>query len=173
MTVALQSPLAPRSLRISDRHALSLYHDCTIHELGRQAHEVTKRLHPEPYRTYVVDRNINYANYCTAKCIFCNFKADPPGTRSRSDLPDGYVGNEDEILRMVKEDRGEARFFAFGVGSSVNRYLVDGVGEFGGGSSYAVLPRDPDHAGKAVQRLRAAERDIARAALVRRQLAGT
>jgi Ca-activated chloride channel family protein len=68
-------------------------------------------------------------------------------------LTDGYIGNEDEILRMVKEDRGEARFFAFGIGSSVNRYLVDGVGEFGGGSSYAVLPRDPDHAGKAVQRL--------------------
>jgi Ca-activated chloride channel family protein len=68
-------------------------------------------------------------------------------------MTDGYVGNEDEILRMVKEERGEARFFAFGIGSSVNRYLVDGVAEFGGGSSYAVLPRDPDHAGKAVQHL--------------------
>ncbi|MBI5485750.1 MAG: PDZ domain-containing protein [Deltaproteobacteria bacterium] len=68
-------------------------------------------------------------------------------------LTDGYIGNEDEILRMIKEERGEARFFGFGVGSSVNRYLVDGIGEFGGGDSYAVLPRDPDHAGKAVQHL--------------------
>jgi Ca-activated chloride channel family protein len=66
---------------------------------------------------------------------------------------DGYVGNEDEILRMIKEERGEARFFAFGISSSVNRYLIDGVGEFGGGTSEVVLPSDPEHAGRAVQRL--------------------
>ena len=52
-----------------------MYADCSIHELGRRAHTEACRLHPEPYRTYVVDRNINYANWCTAKCIFCNFKA--------------------------------------------------------------------------------------------------
>jgi Ca-activated chloride channel family protein len=68
-------------------------------------------------------------------------------------LTDGYVGNEDEILRMIKEERGEARFFGFGIGSSVNRYLIDGIGEFGGGTSEAVIPRDPDHAGRAVARL--------------------
>ena len=55
-------------------------------------------------RTYVVDRNINYANYCTAKCIFCNFKADPPGLDTgRKDLPDGYgsagVGSSRELCR--------------------------------------------------------------------------
>jgi Ca-activated chloride channel family protein len=68
-------------------------------------------------------------------------------------LTDGYIGNENEILRMVKEDRGEARFFAFGIGSSINRMLIDGIGEHGGGASEAVLPRDPEHAGKAVARL--------------------
>ncbi len=66
---------------------------------------------------------------------------------------DGYVGNEEEIVRMVKEERGEARFFAFGIGSSVNRYLIDGVAEHGGGASHVVLPRDEDHSGKAVKRL--------------------
>ena len=65
---------------------------------------MTLRLHPEAYRTYVVDRNINYANYCTAKCIFCNFKADPPGMSSgRKDLPDGYVLSLDEIGRKIAE----------------------------------------------------------------------
>ncbi len=90
--------------RLSDREALDLYHDCTIHELGRRAHEVTMRLHPEPYRTYVVDRNINYANYCTAKCIFCNFKADVPGVDTgRKDLPEGYVLSFDQIGRKIEE----------------------------------------------------------------------
>jgi len=90
--------------RINDEEALAMYKECSIHELGRRAHEITLRLHPEPYRTYVVDRNINYANYCTAKCIFCNFKADPPGVSSgRRDLPDGYVLSFDQIGRKIEE----------------------------------------------------------------------
>jgi cyclic dehypoxanthinyl futalosine synthase len=52
----------------------------------------------------VVDRNINYANFCTAKCIFCNFKADPPGMDSgRKDLPEGYVLSFEEIGRKIEE----------------------------------------------------------------------
>ncbi len=90
--------------RINEKEAFELYSDCTIHELGRRAHEVTMRLHPEPYRTYVVDRNINYANYCTARCIFCDFKADPPGMDSgRKDLPQGYVLSLEEIGCKIEE----------------------------------------------------------------------
>lgn len=104
MTVATSTTSTYSSRRIGDSQAFDLYRDCSIHELGRRAHEVTIRLHPEPYRTYVVDRNINYANYCTAKCIFCNFKADPPGMESgRKDLPGGYVLEFDEIGRKIDE----------------------------------------------------------------------
>jgi len=102
MTVATSS--ATTNARLTEADAWELYTDCSIHELGRRAHEVTKRLHPEPYRTYVVDRKINYANYCTAKCIFCNFKADPPGTiGGRKDLPDGYVLSLEQIGRKIEE----------------------------------------------------------------------
>ncbi len=95
---------APASSRISETEALALYTDCSIHELGRRAHTITQRLHPENYRTYVVDRNINYSNWCTAKCIFCNFKADPPGTNSgRPELPEGYVLSFAEIGRKIQE----------------------------------------------------------------------
>ncbi|HJR63374.1 MAG TPA: VIT domain-containing protein [Gemmatimonadaceae bacterium] len=68
-------------------------------------------------------------------------------------LTDGYVGEDQEILRVVKDERGDARFFAFGIGSSVNRFLIDGVGEHGGGGSHVVIPRDPEHASVAVRRL--------------------
>jgi Ca-activated chloride channel family protein len=64
-------------------------------------------------------------------------------------LTDGYVGNEEQILKVVKEEKGEARFFAFGIGSSVNRFLIDGIGEYGNGASQVVIPRDQDHAQKA------------------------
>ena len=104
MTVTATGTFGRTATRITDREALELYQDCSIHELGRRAHEVTTRLHPEPFRTYVVDRNINYANYCTARCIFCNFKADPPGMDSgRKDLPEGYVLSFDQIGRKIEE----------------------------------------------------------------------
>jgi cyclic dehypoxanthinyl futalosine synthase len=100
--MALRSP--GRTSRIGDAEALALYSDCSIHELGRRAHDVALRLHPEEHRTYVVDRNINYANYCSARCIFCNFKADPPGMASgRRDLPPGYVLSFPEIGRKIEE----------------------------------------------------------------------
>jgi cyclic dehypoxanthinyl futalosine synthase len=104
-TTAIRSnqPKSPLG-RVSTDDAWQMYNDCSLHELGRMAHEVTLRKHPEPYRTYVVDRNINYANYCTAKCIFCNFKADPPGMDSgRRGLPDGYVLSFEEIGRKIEE----------------------------------------------------------------------
>ena len=104
MSVMAASDAAIGNSRISEGEALELYRDCSIHELGRRAHAITMRLHPEPYRTYVVDRNINYANYCTARCIFCNFKADPPGMNSgRVDLPDGYVLSREQIGAKIDE----------------------------------------------------------------------
>ncbi|MBP7933467.1 MAG: dehypoxanthine futalosine cyclase [Phycisphaerae bacterium] len=91
-------------MRISPAEALALYSESSIHELGRRGHEITSRLHPESYRTYVVDRNINYANWCTAKCTFCNFKAAPPGsTRGRTGSSGGYVLSFEEIGRKIQE----------------------------------------------------------------------
>ncbi len=102
---AAATPISPGTTpRLSDAEALELYKECSIHELGRRAHAITMRLHPESYRTYVVDRNINYANFCTARCIFCNFKADPPGMDSgRKDLPGGYVLSFEQIGRKIDE----------------------------------------------------------------------
>ncbi len=89
--------------RLSEADALALYRDCSIHELGRRAHAEACRRHPEPYRTYVVDRNINYSNWCTAQCLFCNFKAPPPGQDAPADAPEGYVLGFDDLGRKIQE----------------------------------------------------------------------
>ncbi len=62
--------------RLTDGQALELYQRASLHDLGQWAHAVTQRLHPDDYRTYVIDRNINYTNVCTAKCTFCAFRRD-------------------------------------------------------------------------------------------------
>ena len=98
------APTTLPAARLSTTDLRDLYFDASIHELGRRAFDVTERLHPEDYRTYVVDRNINYANWCTARCIFCNFKADPPGMNTgRGDLPAGYTLTYQQIGSKIEE----------------------------------------------------------------------
>lgn len=58
-------------------------------------------------------------------------------------LTDGQVVEENEILRTVQQNQRGARFFAFGIGSSVNRHLIDGIGESGGGFAQVVYPQNP------------------------------
>ncbi len=98
------APAVANTPRLCEADLRGMYFDLSIHELGRRAFDVTQRLHPEDYRTYVVDRNINYANWCTAKCIFCNFKADVPGVNTgRQDLPSGYTLTYEQIGKKIEE----------------------------------------------------------------------
>lgn len=48
-------------------------------------------------------------------------------------LSDGYVGNDSEIIAAVEKHIGNARMFTYGVGSSVNHYLLDRMAEVGRG----------------------------------------
>jgi len=62
-------------------------------------------------------------------------------------LTDGYVGNDDEILAAVKSKVGDSRLFSFGIGSSVNRYLLEGMGKLGRGAvTYVRQDESPDAA---------------------------
>ncbi len=56
-------------------------------------------------------------------------------------MTDGQVGNEAEIIREVKEN-ANARVFAFGIGGSVNRYLLDEISSEGRGETEYILPSD-------------------------------
>jgi len=49
-------------------------------------------------------------------------------------LTDGYIGNEAEILGEVHKRLGDSRIFSFGIGSSVNRYLLDHMAKLGRGA---------------------------------------
>ena len=70
---------------------------------------------------------------------------DPERLRIVAFLTDGYIGNEREILAEVQRLLGSARLFSFGIGSSVNRYLLEGLAEEGRGASAFLGPREtPD-----------------------------
>ena len=48
-------------------------------------------------------------------------------------LSDGYIGDEAQVLASVREMLGQSRIYAFGVGTSVNRYLLDAMADEGRG----------------------------------------
>jgi Ca-activated chloride channel family protein len=63
-----------------------------------------------------------------------DFPHDEDRLRVVSFMTDGYIGNEDEILAMIEKKLGSSRIFSFGVGTSVNRYLMDRMAAFGRGA---------------------------------------
>ena len=63
-----------------------------------------------------------------------NFPHNPSRYRFVSFMTDGYIGNEAEILAEVHRRIGNARIFSFGVGESVNRYLMERMAKVGRGA---------------------------------------
>ncbi len=72
-TVAEILRRAVEGRRLGFDEGVELFRSASLLELGRAADAVCRRLHPEPYRTYNIDRNINYTNVCAAVCDFCAF----------------------------------------------------------------------------------------------------
>ena len=68
-------------------------------------------------------------------------------------LSDGYIGNEATVLRTLNQQIGKSRVYAFGVGSSVNRYLLDAMADEGRG--YARYVPVGEDAGDVAQTLAA------------------
>jgi cyclic dehypoxanthinyl futalosine synthase len=82
--------------RLSFADGLELIESIDLAALGAAANAVTRRMHPESYRTYNIDRNINYTNICTAVCDFCAFYRSPKHD-------EGYVLDRDELLQKIEE----------------------------------------------------------------------
>src|SRR5215470_16282329 len=82
--------------RLTPEEALRLLESHDLAALGRAADAVTRRLHPENYRTYNIDRNINYTNICSAVCDFCAFYRGPKD-------PEGYVIERNDLFQKIQE----------------------------------------------------------------------
>ncbi len=74
-----------------------------------------------------------------------NEPLDPERVRIVVMLTDGFIGNEAQIIEEVGRRAGDRiRFWALGIGSSPNRFLLDGVAKVGGGMSAVIeLKTDP------------------------------
>jgi Ca-activated chloride channel family protein len=66
------------------------------------------------------------------------FKATRAYARSFVIITDGYVTVEKAAFDLIRNKLGEASFFPFGIGSGVNRFLIEGMAHAGMGTSFVV-----------------------------------
>ncbi|HEY3306481.1 MAG TPA: VIT and VWA domain-containing protein [Candidatus Binatia bacterium] len=67
-------------------------------------------------------------------------------------ITDGYVAVEKEVFEEIQNNLQQANVFAFGIGGSVNRYLIEGIAKAGQAESFVVT--DPSEAPSAAEKFR-------------------
>jgi cyclic dehypoxanthinyl futalosine synthase len=81
---------------ITREEALDLFRSDDLIGIGMEADLVRRKWHPEGIVTYIIDRNINYTNFCTEYCTFCAFYR-PMGHA------EGYILSKEVIFDKIQE----------------------------------------------------------------------
>jgi cyclic dehypoxanthinyl futalosine synthase len=89
----------PETTRLTRQQALDFFNSSDLIGLGFEADAMRRRLHPGGVVTYIIDRNINYTNFCTECCSFCAFYRPLKGARSE----EGYVLDFETIYEKIAE----------------------------------------------------------------------
>ena len=70
---------------------------------------------------------------------------DEAFSRTMIIVTDGYIGAEGEVFGEIQANLNRANVFSFGIGSSVNRYLIEGMAKAGQGEPFVVTrPQQAD-----------------------------
>ena len=83
-------------MQLTRDQALDLFRSDDLLGIGMAADAVRRKLHPEGVVSYIIDRNINYTNFCTEYCSFCAFYR-PLGHA------EGYILPKETIFAKIQE----------------------------------------------------------------------
>src|SRR6266567_2610506 len=86
-------------MSLTRQQALDYFHSPDLIGLGFDADAVRRRLHPEGVVSYIIDRNINYTNFCTEYCTFCAFYRPLKGPQAK----EGYILDFEKIYEKIAE----------------------------------------------------------------------
>ena len=84
--------------RIDLAEGIRIYESAPLMRLGEAADRRRSLLHGDGLVTYIIDRNVNYTNYCVTRCKFCNFYVPPTDKTGR-----GYVLSKDQLAQKFRE----------------------------------------------------------------------
>ena len=86
-------------MSLTRQQAVDAFRSDDLIGLGMEADAVRRKLHPEGVVTYIIDRNINYTNFCTEYCSFCAFYRPLKGNLAA----EGYILDFETIYAKVAE----------------------------------------------------------------------
>ena len=86
-------------MSLTRHQALDMFRSDDLVGIGMEADAVRRKLHPEGVVTYIIDRNINYTNFCTEYCSFCAFYRPLKGKLAA----EGYILDFDTIYEKIRE----------------------------------------------------------------------
>jgi cyclic dehypoxanthinyl futalosine synthase len=86
-------------MSLTHAQALDLYRSDDLIGIGMEADAIRRKLHPEGVVTYIIDRNINYTNFCTEYCTFCAFYRPLKGLKAK----EGYILDSETIYDKIRE----------------------------------------------------------------------
>ena len=86
-------------MSLTKQQALDLFRSDDLIGIGMEADGLRRKLHPEGVVTYIIDRNINYTNFCTEYCTFCAFYRPLKGPSAK----EGYILEFDTIYEKIRE----------------------------------------------------------------------
>jgi cyclic dehypoxanthinyl futalosine synthase len=86
-------------MSLTRQQALEMFRSDDLIGIGMEADAVRRKLHPEGVVTYIIDRNINYTNFCTEYCSFCAFYRPLKGKLAA----EGYILDFDTIYEKIRE----------------------------------------------------------------------
>jgi cyclic dehypoxanthinyl futalosine synthase len=86
-------------MSLTKQQALDMYRSDDLIGIGMEANALRRKLHPDRVVTYIIDRNINYTNYCTEYCTFCAFYRPLKGPKAK----EGYILDLETIYDKIHE----------------------------------------------------------------------
>src|SRR5690349_9548353 len=85
-------------MSLTKAQALEMFQSDDLIGIGMEADAVRRQLHPDGIVSYIIDRNINYTNFCTEYCTFCAFYRPLKGPQAK----EGYILDFDTIYDKIR-----------------------------------------------------------------------
>src|SRR5246500_2856440 len=86
-------------MALTNQQALEMFESDDLIGIGMEADAVRRKLHPDGVVSYIIDRNINYTNFCTEDCTFCAFYRPLKGKLAA----EGYILDFETIYEKIRE----------------------------------------------------------------------
>ena len=86
-------------MSLTKAQALEMFESDDLIGIGMEADAVRRAKHPDGIVSYIIDRNINYTNFCTEYCTFCAFYRPLKGPQAK----EGYILDFETIYEKIRE----------------------------------------------------------------------